>query len=254
MPVPNHPDKHGADPVVTPDPNDDATLPPHILLTYSHNLFEYITDSYDGDHIDRYYGDLYTVSDRVGVLGDFGIGAPTTAMLMEDLIADGATTFLSIGFAGALDRTIAVGDTVLCARAIRDDGTSHHYREPATYAHPSEPLFTHTETTVTDRVTPYHVGASWTIDAIYRETTTEVEAYGAQGVLTVEMEAATVFTVATHHDVDAAAMFTVSDHLTPDEWDPHFETALDDLTTLGDTAIAVLDTYAETQDATSSPP
>lgn len=245
MPVPNHDDKFGADPIVTPDQSDADPPPPGIVITYSRDLYEHLTDTNDGDPIDRYYGDLYTISDRVAVLGNFGIGAPTTAMLMEALIADGATTFLSIGYAGTLDDTLDIGDTVLCEKALRDDGTSHHYLEPTRYTHPSPPLFTHLETTLDTTDSTHHVGPTWTIDAIYQETAAEVQAYTDDGIRTVEMEAAAVFAVGTHHDVDTAAMFTISDYLTPEAWDPHFDAATDHLHRLGDLAIDALESYID---------
>lgn len=250
MPVPNLAEKHTSDPVITPDASRGdvraAVDPPsRIVLCYSQSLLEYVTDTYDGDHLDGYYGDLYAVTDDIGVLGNFGIGAPTTAMLMEELIADGVETFLSIGYAGALDPTIDRGESILCTDAIRDDGTSHHYLPPDHPATPTDRLYSHVADHLATAAGTVHEGPTWTTDAVYRETEAEVASYADAGVLTVEMEAAAVFAVATHHDVDAAAMFVVSDYLTPEDWTPHFETAIEDLYNLGDTAIDALSSYID---------
>ena len=83
----------------------------------------------------------------------------------------------------------------------------------------------------------YAAGATWTIDAIYRETREEVEQYRDDGVLTVDMEAAAVFAVAQHRGCEAAALFTVSDYLDPDGWDPHFEETDDHLAEAFDIAL-----------------
>lgn len=249
MPIPQHPPKLDSEPLVTPHQTRDTTeatgtpIPDGIILSYSRTLFEHVTNTYDGTHIDRYFGDLYILDDTVGILGNFGIGAPTTALLMEELIADGATTFLSIGYAGSLDRSIEFGDYILCSEAIRDEGTSHHYLHPDADAHPTPTLFDHLETHVSAMDHPYHIGPSWTIDAVYQETVAEVQHYANHGVLTVEMEAAAVYAVATHHDVEAAAMFVVSDYLTPDDWTADFERAIEDLYHLTDTAINALSSY-----------
>ncbi|MFB6104569.1 MAG: nucleoside phosphorylase [Halobacteriaceae archaeon] len=245
MPVPNHPDKHASTPVITPDESgthlrEDITPPSAIVLCYSPSLFEYVTDTYDGHQLDAYFGDLYVLPDDVGVLGNFGIGAPTTAMQMEELIADGATAFLSIGFAGALETTIDRGEYILCSRAIRDDGTSHHYLPADRDASPSDALHTHVATTLEEYPVTVHEGPTWTIDAVYRETEAEVRTYADRGVLTVEMEAAAVFAVASHHDIEAASVFVVSDYVTPEDWTPHFEAATEDLYDLGDTAVDLL--------------
>jgi uridine phosphorylase len=118
-----------------------------------------------------------------------------------------------------------MGEFVVCEKAIRDEGTSHHYVESETYARPSDSVVTTIRETLREREEPFHVGPSWTTDAVYQETRAEVERYADQGVLTVEMEAATVFTVAAYRGVDAGAMFVVSDYLGPSEWEPNFHLA-----------------------------
>jgi uridine phosphorylase len=206
---------------------------------------EYLTDARDGREVGSYYGDLYVFDEfdgSVGVMGNFGIGAPTTAMVMEELVADGVEAFLSVGFAGCLQSDVEMGEFIVCDRAIRDEGTPHHYAESAKLARPTESLFDRVARTVAERGEPYHVGSSWTTDAIYRETVREVEAYAIEGVLIVEMEASAVFTVAAHRGVDAAAMFVVSDYLGTDEWEPKFHMTEDDMRRLGDAAAEILAT------------
>jgi uridine phosphorylase len=258
MPFPNHPDKYRSEPVITPEKSTDyarsvadgpaADPPDAVILCYSRSLLEYFVETYGGREIDRYYGDLYVFEEtdfEVGVLGNFGIGAPTTAMVMEDLIADGAEAFLSVGWAGCLDESVAMGEFVVCEGAIRDEGTSHHYVEAEKYARPSESVVATIRRALREREEPFHVGPSWTTDAVYQETRAEVERYADEGVLTVEMEAATVFTVAAYRGVEAGAMFVVSDYLGPSEWDPNFHLAEDDLRRLGDAAKAVLVDHRE---------
>ena len=69
-----------------------------------------------------------------------GIGAPSLVVTMEELMARGAYRFVSVGIAGCLQPHLDVGATVLCTRAIRDEGTSHHYAKASKYAYPSVPL------------------------------------------------------------------------------------------------------------------
>lgn len=254
MPFPNHPEKHRGEPVVTPEAageyrrervGDDPCDPPEaVVLCYSRTLFEYLTESRPTRAVDHYYGELHRfegTDGRVGVLGEFGIGAPTTAMLVEDLVADGVGAFLSVGMAGCLDADVGMGEFVVPDGAVRDEGTSHHYVGPDHDAEPSAALFETTTGVLAERDEPFHVGPTWTTDAIYRETVAEVERYAAEGVLTVEMEASAVFAVAAHRGVDAAAMFVVSDYLGPDDWEPRFRETGAAKRRLGDVAVAVLD-------------
>lgn len=249
MVFPNYPEKYLAEPLVTPQQSTvsaqsvtDADLsdpPQAVILCYSRSLMEYFTEAYDGEEVGGYYGDLYVFEDTehpVGVLGNFGIGAPTTAMMMEELIADGVELFLSIGIAGCLDESIAMGDIIVCEKAIRDEGTSHHYTKSEKYAHPSTSLTATMKQDLQNRDEPFHVGPSWTTDAVYRETKQEIERYAEEGVLTVEMEASAVFTIAAYRGVEAGAMFVISDYLGSSEWEPKFHLSKEDLQRLGDTA------------------
>jgi len=253
MAFPNQTDKYRSDPIVTPEKSTDyvhsvtdteMTDPPSaVILCYSRSLMEHFADSYDGQESDQYYGDLYVFEETdytVGVLGNFGIGAPATAMVMDDLVADGVDTFLSIGHAGCLSESVEMGEFIVCSKAIRDEGTSHHYVESEKYARPSDSLVETIRQTLREREEPFHVGPSWTTDAVYRETKAEIEQYAGAGVLTVEMEASAVFTVADHRGVDAGAMFVVSDYLGLSEWEPNFHLASEDLRRSGDTATTVL--------------
>lgn len=256
MPIPNLPEKYGAEPLVTPQKHaeyrasqaegDVAQPPKAVVLCYSRGLMEYFTDTYDGQAMDHYYGELYVFDDTdrtVGVLGNFGIGAPTTAMLMDELIADGVEAFLSIGFAGALDDSVEMGEFIVPDKAIRDEGTSHHYLESEKYAYPSESLVTESKRLLDDKDESFHVGPSWTTDAMYRETKTEVEQYADEGVLTVEMEASAVFAVAAYRGVEAGGMFVISDYLGLSDWEPKFHLTAEDMRRLGDTAKEILHSY-----------
>ncbi len=253
MSFPNLPGKQDAEPLVTPAEHSEyrhaeadsvlERLPEAVVLCYSRSLMNYLTETHDGEFVGNYYGDLYAFADAdyaVGVLGNFGIGAPATAMLMDELIADGVETFLSIGFAGCLDETIEMGEFIICDKAIRDEGTSHHYVEAEKYAHASDSLTDETVGLLREREESFHVGPSWTIDAMYRETKQEVRQYAEEGVLTVEMEASAVFAIAEYRNVEAASMFVVSDYLGLADWEPKFHLTAEDMQNLGDTAKDVL--------------
>jgi uridine phosphorylase len=142
---------------------------------------------------------------------------------MEELVALGCRRFVSIGTAGSLQPDLAVGDLLVCDRAIRDEGTSHHYQPSAKYARPWPAL---TEALYAALERGGHRprrGTSWTTDAVYRETVEEARAYQAEGVAVVEMEAAALFAVADYRGVEAAAVFTVSDSLADLVWRPDFQ-------------------------------
>ena len=68
--------------------------------------------------------------ERVSVTST-GIGAPSTAIAVEELIGLGADTFLRVGTAGGMQPGLAPGQFVIALAAVRDEGTSHQYMPPA---------------------------------------------------------------------------------------------------------------------------
>lgn len=146
------------------------------------------------------------------------IGAPMTAVATEELIVAGVREFLIMGTAGGLDTSMEIGDFVLCTKALRDEGVSHHYLASSRYVWPDRELTARMGRIMKGRGISFRRGATWTIDAPYMETVEEVKRYSKEGIATVEMEAAALFAVAKRRRVKAAALFTVSDILRVEGW------------------------------------
>ena len=165
---------------------------------------------------------LRDTDESIGVAADFGFGAPVTVAVMEELIAYGVKEFVSIGYAGAIQKHIGIGDTVLCERAVRDEGTSYHYIGNAKYARATDLMTERIKEALGNQKREFTVGTSWTTDAPYRETRLEVERYQTEGVATVDMEASALFSLAQYRNVSIGAVFTVSDSIADLKWKPHF--------------------------------
>jgi uridine phosphorylase len=146
------------------------------------------------------------------------VGAPVTAMTVEELGSLGVKQFLILGIAGGLGPDLSLGDLVLCTKAVRDEGTSHHYLPNSMYAYPDRTLTRSLHKTIEQLGISYAMGPTWTIDAPYRETREEVRAYREAGVITVEMEASALFAAAKKRGIRAAAIFAVSDMLADEGW------------------------------------
>lgn len=229
MGYPNHPDKHAFEPLVTPERQvaylrhalglDEWAAPRSVVLSYQRPVLRAAEALPGAQRVDWPGMDLVQVGD-VGVVGGFGFGAPVTIVVVELLAALGATTFVTVGTAGALGPGLGVGDVVVCDRAVRDEGVSHHYLPARRWAHP-DPALTDGLHAALARGGGAGVakGPVWTIDAIYRETREEVAGYRDEGVLAVEMEAAALFAVAEAKGLAAAGAFVMSDIL-GDEWEP----------------------------------
>jgi purine-nucleoside phosphorylase len=232
---PNFPGKHAHDAFFSPQDFlaylqregrfPDFPVPQGVIFCFQHALLRHVRQTYAIEPVDLFAGQFYMVpgeSGGIGLSGGFGIGAPAVVTILEELIALGARRFVSVGTAGALAKELRIGDVVICERAVRDEGVSHHYLAPARYATASPALTARLEEAVRAAGLAPVRGTSWTIDTPYRETVAEARHYQAEGVLTVEMEAAALFAVADYRGVDLAAAFVISDSLAELVWDPQF--------------------------------
>lgn len=167
-------------------------------------------------------GDLYLVrrsKNKAGVMTDFGGGAPIVVELAEEFAVLGAKRMLLMTWGGALHPDLQPGDIVVCDRAVRDEGASHHYLPPAEYVEADPQLVEALTGAIRARGAEPTVGSTWTTDAPYRETREEVERYQSAGVKSVEMEAAGLFAIGQVRGVQTAAAVVIMDSLAQLKWE-----------------------------------
>lgn len=226
MSYPNVPNKQLAKALFSPDEYikyakwNTKSFPKKIIITYQTSTLNYFRRKFRGKYarfkIDG-FDNVYTMG-SIGFVKMDGIGAPHAVTFFEELIALGAKEFINIGSAGGLiDNGVFV-----CTKAVRDEGTSHHYMKSGLYAYPDKELTNRLKETLNKREVVYHTGPSWTIDAPYRETIKEIKHYKKLGVKTVEMEASALFVVAKVRKVKIASVFVVSDVIGNKKWNPQF--------------------------------
>jgi uridine phosphorylase len=148
-----------------------------------------------------------------------GVGAPSAAAFLEEMIALGCKKFIACGGAGVLDKQIAVGHLLVPTAAIRDEGTSYHYLPPGREVAPAPEAVAAIETVLQRHKYEYLLTKTWTTDAIYRETTAKAALRRAEGCLTVEMEAAAFFAVAQFRGVPFGQILYGGDAVCAGEWD-----------------------------------
>jgi uridine phosphorylase len=126
---------------------------------------------------------------EVGVVGGT-VGAPFAVLVAEELFASGCEALVSISSAGLVASDPPPPFFVLVERALRDEGTSYHYLPASRYADADPTLTGAVARALTGIATPLLRGASWTTDAPFRESASLITGRRAEGVLSVEMEAA----------------------------------------------------------------
>jgi uridine phosphorylase len=195
------------------------SFPEKVIICYQSSILRYFKRKYKGNYrkLKIYGNQEILIIGKIGFIKMAGIGAPHAVTFMEELIAGGAKEFINLGTAGGLNGT----GVFLCDKAVRDEGTSHHYLLDSIYSYPDKKLTEELGKELFDAGIKYEVGATWTIDAPYMETKREIEHYRKKGIKTVEMEASALFAVAEVRKVKIASVFVVSDVL-GEKWDPQF--------------------------------
>jgi uridine phosphorylase len=219
-------EKHRFDPIIKPKDSLAGLYagripraPKRIALIYDRHFLDFLggIKGFDKKELHPLSSAGFVSSDgKTGVV-KLSPGAPLTGIVAEDFIAMGARDLLILGTAGGL-KIQRAGEVVLCTRALRDDGTSHHYLPNSRYVSPSRELTEEVRRGMHREGLKFAEGATWTIDAPYTESMQELARYIEEGLSTVEMEAAALFAVARARRARAAAVFVVSDLLTERGW------------------------------------
>jgi uridine phosphorylase len=130
-----------------------------------------------------------------GVVGGT-VGAPFSVLVAEELFASGCEALVSISSAGLVAPDIVPPFFVLIERALRDEGTSHHYLPSERWAEADLRLIEGVSRSIPVAAGRVLRGASWTTDAPFRETEALIASRAAEGIVCVEMEAAALLTMA----------------------------------------------------------
>jgi uridine phosphorylase len=142
-----------------------------------------------------------------------GIGCPSAAIALEELAAVGVDTVLRVGTTGALQADIEIGDMVVATGATKDEGTTGRYEADTVPAVASHDVVSALVDGARSNGEDVHVGPVATDDAYYAETDEYVADWEAAGILAVEMEAASLFTLARRKGLRAGAICTVDGNL-----------------------------------------
>jgi len=135
-----------------------------------------------------------------------GMGGPSAAIVLSELIALGARRAIRVGTCGALAPSLALGELVVAREAICADGTSRALGAGERIG--ADPSLTEALL----RCAPSaHPGTIVSVDLFYDGA----QRRGSHEALAVEMEAATLFAVGAAANVPVACVLAVSDTFDP---------------------------------------
>jgi DeoD family purine-nucleoside phosphorylase len=154
-----------------------------------------------------------------------GMGGPSAAIVVQELIMLGSRSFIRIGTCGALDPSFEIGQIVAADRALSDDGASAALGAEGWVV--PDPALT---SALGEAGGGPAVGAVST-DLFYDRRPDRSGLWRERGASVVEMEAAALFQLALLHDLAAACVLGVTDVLGAD--DARTRIGQDDLAELG---------------------
>jgi uridine phosphorylase len=223
-----------AQPITGCRPGDIA---PNVFLCGDPARVELITAGWDEQRevcCVREYRIVSGTKDGVAVsAASHGIGAPGTAVLVEELIKLGATTMIRIGNSGGLDPDLELGDLAITTASVRDDGTSKTYVIPEYPAVASWEVVAALVGAAQALDVRASAGVTWSLDAFYARNAvagpqgsmqsmsvggywpshleTRIRDMQQARVLNCEMEAGILLTLASLFGIRAGAICVVSD-------------------------------------------
>lgn len=168
-----------------------------------------------------------------------GIGGPSTEIAVAELLGLGVGTLIRVGGCGAIQPQIAPGDYIIPTASVRLGGAS------VQYARPEYPAAAHHEVILAliqaaaQAGRRPHVGVGATTATYYEgqqrtalperplhRSTDLLAELQALGVLNLEMEAETLFTLASIYGVRSGAILAVHGNRATDAWMTEFAPAL----------------------------
>lgn len=152
-----------------------------------------------------------------------GMGGPSAAIAVEELIHVGADTFIRVGTSGAMQPETKPGDLAVISAAIRDEGTGLHYLPVEFPAVAHLDMVNGLVAAAQKLGRRYHVGVSQSKDSFYGQHSPDSmpvasrlhqrwEAWVRGGCLVSEMECAALFLVASTRRVRAGGVMMVMGH------------------------------------------
>jgi uridine phosphorylase len=172
-----------------------ALLDPPTMFNHNRGLWGYTGQAADG---------------RPLTIQATGMGGPSAAIVIVELAELGARWFVRVGTCGALTAQLGLGELLVVNQALPRDGTS-------TALGAREPLGPDPELTqaLLDSAAGAASGTVVSCDLFYDLPDEEAERWTAAGALAVDMETATLFTLARRRGLRTGSLLAVTDLTTP---------------------------------------
>lgn len=188
----------------------------YILLTNFINYVDFFAEKYGVEVLGKDKPMQSVTADGITII-NFGMGSAMAATVMDLLSAISPKAVLFLGKCGGLKKA-RLGDFILPIAAIRGEGASDDYLPPEIPALPSFRLQRAVSSMIKKHDIDYWTGTVyttnrrvWEHDEDFKDYLREIRAIG------IDMETATIYTVAFVNGIPHGALLLVSDNpMTPD--------------------------------------
>ena len=166
-----------------------------------------------------------------------GMGCPSAAIVMEELVQLGVKRFLRVGTCGGLQPDMSLGDLVIAITAVASDQTAQKLVDFEPHTPTADFGLVHAAVhAAKEGGQSVRVGPIVSSDLFYNPDDGQYGRWSARGILAVEMEAAVLFTIGALRKVSAGCLLTVSDVVVEGEFvrisDEEMKAAIDRMTEL----------------------
>ena len=151
-----------------------------------------------------------------------GMGCPSAAIALEELIMSGAKYLIRLGTTGALQKNISLGDIIIPSSAVRLEGTSVEYIPIEFPAIADIDIIDDLVKATQEKNLKPHIGIIMSHDAFYKGSVfaepdflKKEQVWIDSNVLSVENESSALFTIGYLRKVKVGTILTaVANHLT----------------------------------------
>ncbi|MBU3914733.1 AMP nucleosidase [bacterium] len=185
----------------------------HILLVNFQRYIEHFSRITGAEIKTGYWSAAHDIKNDVSIV-NFGVGSPSAGIIAHCLsYLDQVKSVLMLGMCGGIDDALSVGELLIPTASVRDEGTSKHYLQPNVPAQPSFWINKICERVIEKElnVTP-RTGIMLTTDYRMWEFNKEFIDYILKHrILAIDMEIATLFSVAYALNLPIGAIMLISD-------------------------------------------
>lgn len=137
-----------------------------------------------------------------------GIGGPSAAIAVEELIKCGAKTIIRVGSGGVMQKEINTGDLIISTGVCKEEKGTQEYVPAGFAAVPNYDVLNALIESAKELGHKFYYGITMCCDAFYAEKHRKLmKEWGSMGVIGSEMESSMVFTLAQLRGVRAGMIF-----------------------------------------------